>query len=959
MAEGVRVAGSDGPGDGARWRVFVSHTSELRDFPPGKSYVAAVERAVSAAGHVIVDMADFPAASQPPAQVCADRVRGCDVYLGVLGTRYGSPVRDRPEVSYTELEFDTATAAGLDRLVFLLDTGAADVGIPLSALIDHEYGARQDAFRRRVRDSGLVTASFANPDMLGQLVERSLRELAETRRCTGGAGQIINVSGASGQPVPPELLPRDIPGFTGRSNELRQLKGLAGGGSVVVTAIDGTAGVGKTALAIHAAHMLREVFPDGRLYADLRGYTEGQEAADPGDVLVVFLRHLGIAADELPASLEEQSGLFRQLLSSRRMLVILDNVATEAQVRPLLPGTGSSMVVITSRGVLAGLGVDARIHLDLRASEETTELLTRLVGEQRAAAEPDAVRRVGDLCGRLPLAIWIAGQLLAAHSVWPISHLAELVTDEQERLDTLVSGDREVRSAFMVSYRQLPSQDRRLFRLLGLYPGPDFSGVAAASMADLEPVTAGQVLDRFELAHLVTSDAAGRFRLHDLLRLFAREICFTEDNEVVRAKALARLIDHFEQLAGFLDAYLNPWRRAEPAKAAPLAGASPLTHRQVLAVFETERESMLAVLALAADQQRHEAVCRIAEDMVPALWLLWRLGELMGTSRAALDAAKAAGNRDAEARALTELGKVYVHQRQFDQAFTFHREALEIYRETGNRNGETHVLVNLGYAYQRLEQFDQAIACHQEALEISRNCGDRRTESHTLNNLGLDYIGLRKFDQAITFLQQSREIDRETCNRESEGHTLGSLGIAYHQLRQFDQALTCHQEALEIHRDYGDKWSQGFALIDLGSAYRELRQFDQALTCYQEALEIYRDCGDRWAEGAALIDLSSAYRELRQFDQALTCYQEALEIYREAGYKDGEARALAHLGFIHHLDLRQFGQARKYFGEAVEAYRQGGDNDTIVSLEEQLAHSQAETGRPWWRRNWLRGQTKS
>src|ERR1022692_1830398 len=410
------------------------------------------------------------------------------------------------------------------------------------------------------------------------------------------AAEIINGSGAADQPAPPELLPRDIPGFTGRSNELARLRSLAGGGSVVVTAIDGTAGIGKTALAIHAAHMLREMFPDGYLYADLRGYTGGQEAADPGDVLVVFLRHLGISADELPASLEEQSGLFRQLLSSRRMLVILDNVATEAQVRPLLPGAGSSTVLITSRGVL-GLEVDARIDLDLLTGDETTELLTRLVGEQRAAAEPDAVRRVGGLCGRLPLAIRIAGQLLAAHSAWPISHLAELLTGEQERLYTLVSGDREVRSAFMVSYWQLSSQDRRLFRLLGLYPGPDFSSAAAASMADLEPVTAGQALDRLELAHLVTLDAAGRFRLHDLLRLFAREMCFTEDNEMARAEASARLIDHFEKLAGFLDAYLNPWRRAETAKAAPMAGASPLTGRQALAVFQTELETMLAVLA--------------------------------------------------------------------------------------------------------------------------------------------------------------------------------------------------------------------------------------------------------------------------------------------------------------------------------------------------------------------------
>ena len=272
----MRLAGSGGPGGG--WRVFISHTSELRDFPEGMSYVAAVERAISAAGHVIVDMTDFAAADQAPAQVCAERVRGCEVYVGVLGTRYGSPVRDQPEVSYTELEFGTATEAGLDRLVFLLDTGAADVGIPLSALLDREFGARQDAFRRRVQDSGLTTQSFANPDALRRLVGDSLRDLADTRRRIGSGIEREQVP-AEPQPVraskfvnpPPATAPA---WFQDRQVETGLLAKYVTDPGIRLVTVTGRGGIGKTAMVCRLLKGLEAGrIPD--VDGDLAGITAG------------------------------------------------------------------------------------------------------------------------------------------------------------------------------------------------------------------------------------------------------------------------------------------------------------------------------------------------------------------------------------------------------------------------------------------------------------------------------------------------------------------------------------------------------------------------------------------------------------------------------------------------------------------------------------------------------------
>ena len=417
----MRLAGSQEFHDQARWRVFISHTSELRDFPEGTSYIAAVERAIAAAGHVIVDMADFAAADQAPAQLCAARVRGCDVYVGVLGTRYGSPVRDKPQVSYTELEFDTATEAGLDRLVFLLDTHAADVGIPVSALMDRKFGARQDAFRRRVQDSGLITQSFANPDALRRLVGDSLRELMAVKGTPPGPRKL----GGSGPRRPGSLprvwnLPARNPAFTGRDELLAAVRErLLAGDKAVVQAFQGMGGVGKTQLAAEYAYRFAGAY-------DLAWWVNAEQAGLIGDQFAA----LGAALGCLPPGADTEvvrAEVLGELRERERWLLVFDNAQTPADITGWLPG-GGGHVLITSRE-RNWVEVAASVEVDVLARPESAAILQ---GRVSGLTEVDA-DRLADELGDLPLAVTQAAGFMAEAGV-PAGQYLDLLRTQPKRL---------------------------------------------------------------------------------------------------------------------------------------------------------------------------------------------------------------------------------------------------------------------------------------------------------------------------------------------------------------------------------------------------------------------------------------------------------------------------------------------------------------------------------------------
>ena len=722
--------------------------------------------------------------------------------------------------------------------------------------------------------------------------EGQVRQKAAAGRDANIAGRdlvIVNVGGAGAEePAVPGLLPRDMPGFTGRQDELDRLTGLAEGGAAVVTAIGGTAGVGKTALAVHAAHRLLPEFPDGHLYADLRGYTAGQSPAEPGEVLEVFLRRLDVPSEQMPASAEERSGLLRQLLASRRVLMVLDNAATEAQVRPLLPGAGGSLVLITSRSMLPGLEVHERIGLDVLPGDEATALLAAVIGPDRAAAEPEAVAQVRDWCGRLPLALRIAGQLLAVHPAWPVARLVEMLASERDRLRQLSAGDLQVQAAFAVSYRQLGDGEARMFRLLGLHPGPGFSVAAAASLVGIDPEAAGLMLDRLVLAHLVTEGAAGRFGMHDLLRLFARGTCQEVDDQATRDVAEAGLVRYYAKMAAYLDFSIFPHTPA--AQAAKLSDQPLLAPRQAVDMFEVERVSFLAVIGLAEQRSWDEQVSQLARDIIQTLILLRYVDDMLVVERAALAAARHAGAPVAEGQALNDLGVVYAELEQFDEAVTCYQESLTIRQRVSDRRGEGQTLFNLGTTYIDLDQFDNAVTAFKNALARFREIGHKDGDVMALDKLGVVYARLGQFDEAITYYEESLTISREIGDRHGEGRALINLGNAYRRLQRFEEAVGCYRQSLAIKREIGDQHGESQALTNLGSANVDLRRFEEAIGCYRQSLAIKREIGDRHGEGRTLENIGDVYQELRQPDRAAGCWRDAAAALRDSGDREGAER---------------------------------------------------------------------
>jgi tetratricopeptide (TPR) repeat protein/transcriptional regulator with XRE-family HTH domain len=646
----------------------------------------------------------------------------------------------------------------------------------------------------------------------------------------------------------PHQLPRDVADFTGRETELTKLRAIVteragrAGAPVIISAIAGMAGVGKTTLAVHLAHELAPRFPDVQLYVNLHGYDPLQRLT-PTQTLDRFLRALGVAGEALPTEVEEQASMYRALLNGKRALVVLDNASAADQVRPLLPGSPACAVLVTSRGSLGGLVAQEGAHLlrlDVLPRSEALELLSVTVGQDRVRAEPQAAARLVRLCGCLPLAVRIAGARLATRPEMGIADLARRLASKQQRLQELEVDDVGIRASFALSLEGLDAPMARVFRHLGLVPGPDFAPGVAAALTDATPREVERALETLVDAHLLeVSRTAGRFRFHDLLRLYSSERVHAEETGDDRDAALRRMFTWYLKTADAAARTLAPGRRLLPREQADDDPANSFaTRAEALAWFDVERPCLVAAIHYAADHGFHPITWQLADALyyffdLRKYWADWLAVHEVGHA-----AAQQTGNRQAEVWMLCNLASAYNDLRRLDEAIDCHQQAIGICREVGYPLGEGRTLNNLGVVYRVLNRFEEAIDCHQRALKIYRELGDRWREAHALNRIGEALYHLGRFDEAVQYLQQALTIHREVGDLQGKGWAHQHLGDVHRAWRRFDEAIDDYHHALTVRRETEFRYGEGITLDALGLTLQRTQCLDAAQACWRQALTI-------------------------------------------------------------------------------------------------------------------------
>ncbi len=721
----------------------------------------------------------------------------------------------------------------------------------------------------------------------------------------------------------PRQLPTAVAGFTGRAAEsaaLTQMLENAEPGVPEICAVGGTAGVGKTALAVQWAHQAADRFPDGQLYANLRGYDPDQ-AMPATDALAGFLRAFGVGDQDIPPEEDERAARYRSLLAGKKVLILLDNARSVEQVLPLLPGSPSCAVVVTSRDSLSGLVARygaARLELDLLPPAEAVGLLRALIG-RRVRDDPGAAGTLATQCCRLPLALRVAAELAAARPDVPIAGLVAELADHRRRLDLLDAGGdprTAVRAVFSWSYRHLGPDAARAFRLAGLNPGADFDPYSVAAVTGTGLGQARKMLDALVRAHLIQPTGPGRYGMHDLLHAYARELAGASDDDEEQNAALTRLFDHYLHAASMaMDTLYPAERHRRPRIGRPATPVPPVTSSAAARDWlDAERATLVAITGHAAGHGWPAHAVRLS----------------------------------------AALGRHLDNSGHYSEALTVHSHARAAARRAGDRAAEATALNYLGGACIRQSRYQEAVGHQQQALALLQQVRDRTAQGQALNNLGtIDHFQGR-YREAVDLKLQALAIFCETGDRAGTAHALTGLGLSEERQGHYDLAGRHHRQALTIAAAIGASQSECGSLVSLGAIAARQRCYQQASGHLYRARAISRAASYRAGEADALARIGDLRLRQGYPDDAARYLREAVDLYRELGSRSGEADALNSLGEVL-LATGRHSRARAEYAAALGLGAQTGDKYQQARAHHGLGHACRAGSDPGGaRRHWQR-----
>ena len=726
-------------------------------------------------------------------------------------------------------------------------------------------------------------------------------------------------------------LPADTPAFTGRTQEVAELVTFADdervNEAVAVGCIEGMPGIGKTALAIHTAHLLAGRFPDGQLFIDLHGFTPETAPVKPEIALDRLLRALGVPPQQIPIEADERAAVYRERLAGTRTLIVLDNAASEAQVRPLLPGAPGCLVLITSRRRLTGLDDAHILWLGALLDADATTLFTAVAGVGRISGGDPALAETIKLCAKVPLTLRIAAARLRNRPSWPLRHLVERLRDQSQRLAQLNDGDRSLAAAVNVSYEQLTGEEQRLFRHLGLHPGIDIDLFAAAALIDVTASTSEVLLEGLVDHNLLSQPSTGRYEMHDLIRLHALDHAGAEAPEEQRA-ALERLFNYYLHTARRADRLLSRQSVSHVAVTTPAPAQSPVlaTDAHAIAWMEAERINLTAMIDHCDQLGLPTYIAPIAAAMHSALHTQghWTLAERL--QQAALASAASLGDGHGQATALRHYSDVALLMGRYADAIETAGKAVDLYQELHDPTGEANACCTLAEALRLTSRFSQAVDALERALRLYSDLGDRLGEAAARTTLGGIQKLARKYTEAEANLETAHRLCTEFGHRYGQAAALTDLGVVQQMTGQHGRALKALQEALDLYRDLGNRLGEASTLTYLGELRRVTEEYAEAEQLLRTALDLHRDLRNRLGQAETLTSLGAIQNARGSLEQSHATLEQARLLYQEIGNQLGLSAALFALADT----LRDMGRH-----DEASAHREQASN-VLTHIEQDL-----------------------